>query len=79
MSGVTVELRATRAPILVEAFTSRTVSRVGLVDSEWVHLRVLRTLVPVRESVLFDMTWVRMRALFGQIELTVHVKVVHLL
>ena len=79
MSGVTVELRATRAPILIEALTSWTVSRVGLVDSEWVHLRVLRTLVPVRESVLFDMTWVRMRALFGQIELTIHVKVVHLL
>jgi len=74
-----MELRATRSPILVETLPSRPVPRVRLVHCERVHLRVLRTLVPVGESVLFNVAWVRMGALLSQVELTVHVEVVHLL
>ena len=41
MARVTVELGASGAPVLIETFTARSVPRVGLVDGERVHLRVL--------------------------------------
>ena len=41
VSCVAVELRASRASIFVETFTTWSVSRVGLVDGKGIHLRVL--------------------------------------
>ena len=78
MARVPVELRAARAAILVEAFAARPVPRVCLRNGQGVHLRVLGALVPVAESVLF-VRLVRLAILLSQIQLAVHVKVVHLL
>lgn len=75
---ITVELGATGATVLVEALTARAVSRVCLVDGQGVHLRVLGALVPVAERVLL-VRLIRLAILLSQIQLAVHVKVVHLL
>ena len=79
MACITVELRASGPPVLIETFAARSVPRVGLVNGEWVHLRVLRALVPIRERVLLDVARVGVRALLSQVELAVHIEVVHLL
>ena len=54
MTCIAVELRASGAPVLIETLTARSIPRVGLVNGEGVHLRVLRALVPIRERVLLD-------------------------
>ena len=76
---ISVELGASRASIFIETLASWAVSRVGLVDREWIHLGVLRALVPVTESVLLHVGRIRMRTLFRQVQLTVHVEIVYLL
>lgn len=76
---ISVELGASRASIFIETLASWAVSRVGLVDRKWIHLGVLRALVPVTESVLLHVGRIRMRTLFRQVQLTVHVEIVYLL
>ena len=78
MARVPVELGATRAAILVKAFAARPVPRIRLCNGQGVHLRVLGALVPVAERVLL-VRLVRLAILLSQIQLAVHVKVVHLL
>ena len=76
---ISVELGASRTSIFIETLASRAVSRVGLVDRKWVHLGVLRALVAVTERVLFHVGRIWMRALFRQVQLTIHVEIVYLL
>lgn len=74
-----MELRSTWSAVLIEALATWPIPRIGLVHSQGVHLRVLRALVAVGESILFDVAWVRVRTLLCQVELTVHVEVIDLL
>jgi len=60
-----MELRTTWTSIFIKALTTRSITRVGLVDSEWIHLRVLRPLMPVGEGVLLDVRCVRVGTLLG--------------
>jgi len=76
---ISVELGASRPSIFIEALASWAVSRVGLVDCKRVHLGVLRALVAITERVLLHVGRIRMRTLFCQVQLTVHVEIVYLL
>ena len=79
MTRIAVELRATRASILIKALAACTVSWISFVDSERIHLWVLWPLMSVWKCVLLDMIWIDLRIFLWQVELTIHIEVINLL
>lgn len=81
VSSIAMELRPGLLSIIVETFaTSRSIPRICFIDGEWVHIGVLRGLVPIRESVLFGVrcSGVWLRRFLREVQLAVHVEVVQL-